>query len=421
MVQDYINANPGHAGRRIASALDIPYGSIHRLLNRVRRPGATIIGAAGMRNEEAKDILGKGEITIECKPSNSLRTLEDLLKESKTDMTKWEVTNHIVNKHDMAYKDGNGDAHVVELFQIKAWLKRKPGPPDSEVLASLWAELKKQKMPPMSSRRFAPMKGDRMLEISIPDLHYGSLAWHAETGEDYDSKIAEQRFLSAVKDLIEKGKVFGFSRVLFPVGSDFFHVDTPSNTTAAGTPLDADTRWQRSFVRGVKVVRAAIEMCRQHAPVDVVVVSGNHDATRAFYLGEVLSAVYANTKDVTVDNTPRTRKYIRWGTVLLGLAHGDRVKHAALPNLMAGEAAADWAATTHHEWHLGHLHHSREHWFEAGREQNATRVRVLPSLAGTDAWHKQQGYVGARKAAEAYLWSKTDGYVGHFSFSPKLA
>jgi hypothetical protein len=49
----------------------------------------------------------------------------------------------------------------------------------------------------------------------------------------------------------------------------------------------------------------------------------------------------------------------------------------------------------------------------------SVRVRVLPSLSGTDAWHYRKGYVGSMRAAEAYLWSYDDGYAGHFSASAR--
>ena len=35
--------------------------------------------------------------------------------------------------------------------------------------------------------------------------------------------------------------------------------------------------------------------------------------------------------------------------------------------------------------------------------------------ADPDAWHSSRGYVGERRAAECYLWSKTTGYYGHYS------
>jgi len=421
-IRRYLADHPDHGERRISKALGIPKGTVSRLLkNHFSHGRRVLLGVAGgITLGSAKELL---ERIIESKPSRTVQSLDDLLREAKVDLKEWMVDHHIVNSYEMGYKDEAGRAHKLPLFQVKAWLKRRPGPPDSEVLKQLWEQMRKDPLPqarvPKAPKAWSIDRADRLLEISIPDLHLGALAWGKETGEDYDSAIAEKRFLDSVRDLVAKGSVFGFSRILFPVGSDFFHTDTPEGSTAAGTRVDVDTRWQRSFVHGVRILRKAIELLRTYAPVDIVVISGNHDTARAFYLGEVLSAAYEKCPDVKVDNGPATRKYYRWGTVLLGLAHGDKVKYAALPNLMAGEARHLWAETTHHEWHVGHLHHSKEHWFEAGREQNATRIRVLPSLAGTDAWHAQQGYIGARKAAEAYLWSKAAGYVGHFNFTAR--
>jgi len=414
-IEDYLVSNPSHGARRISRATGINLSAVHRALKHISRP-SRVIGGAGMRADEVADLLNE-KILDSGKPGRTIRTLDDLLKVSRTDLTVWDVERHVINKFDMAYKDDKGKACVVELFQVKAWLKRKAAPPDSVAIAELLKEFKAAK--PVCTKLPTQKSTGNLLEISIPDLHYGSLSWSGETGEDYDSEIAEKRFLDAVRDLLSKGKIFGFDKILFPVGSDFFHVDNPENATTAGTRLDADTRWQRSFVRGCGVIRKAIEILRAHAPVEIVVISGNHDTTRAFYMGEVLAAVYSGCKDVAVNNSPKPRKYLRWGTVLLGFTHGDRVKIAALPNLMAGEAAEDWAKTTHREAHIGHLHHKQEHHFHAGREQNGVRIRVLPSLCSTDAWHSQNGYVGAQKAAEAYLWNLIDGYVGHFSFSPK--
>jgi hypothetical protein len=44
---------------------------------------------------------------------------------------------------------------------------------------------------------------------------------------------------------------------------------------------------------------------------------------------------------------------------------------------------------------------------------NGVVIRVLPSLSGLDFWHYQQGYSPRYRAAEAHLWSKESGYVGH--------
>ena len=42
-------------------------------------------------------------------------------------------------------------------------------------------------------------------------------------------------------------------------------------------------------------------------------------------------------------------------------------------------------------------------------------VHTLPSIAGTDCWHSEHGYIGTRKASEAFIYSKSGGYYGQFS------
>ena len=78
-------------------------------------------------------------------------------------------------------------------------------------------------------------------------------------------------------------------------------------------------------------------MCATIAPVDVLIVSGNNDEERSFYLGEVLSALYSNTDRIFVDNSAKKRKYYSYGNVLLGLTHGYHEKLKELKDLMAYE------------------------------------------------------------------------------------
>lgn len=50
-----------------------------------------------------------------------IRTLQDLIKQANVSEKDWIVTKHLVNKWDAVGKDG-----VVELYQVKAWLEKRP-------------------------------------------------------------------------------------------------------------------------------------------------------------------------------------------------------------------------------------------------------------------------------------------------------
>src|SRR5690606_33153175 len=153
---------------------------------------------------------------------------------------------------------------VTPLFQIKAWLKRRHGViAIRDEMADLIAAAKR-KIParPLVKRR-RPDSG-LMLEISIPDLHVGKLAWGKETGwENYDTREAERVFDEALAALVQRTSWHRFDQVLFVIGNDLLHADTKQGTTTGGTPLDMDSRYHKSFAVVRQMMTRAIDGLRE--------------------------------------------------------------------------------------------------------------------------------------------------------------
>lgn len=260
--------------------------------------------------------------------------------------------------------------------------------------------------------------GGLLVELAAPDLHIGKLAWAPETTwGHYDVRLAERVFTDAVDALVARaqGLPDGIEQFVFPIGNDLVQTDNLMGTTTAGTPVDSDSRYIKSFRRACVLMQWAVDRLREIAPVRGVIVPGNHDRLTAFHVGDVLAAYYRNVDGVSIDNAPTLRKYVRHGTCLLGFTHGSEEKEADLPLIMAVEAPEAWKETTHREWHIGHFHKMRERRFTAGDSFGGVRVRVLSALCAPDAWHAMRGYVGEQRSAEAYLWCAKRGYVGHFA------
>jgi hypothetical protein len=257
--------------------------------------------------------------------------------------------------------------------------------------------------------------GDLLCEISPFDPHFGKLGWREEVGDDYDLRIANARFLDTVQYHIVRAQRERANRILFPLGNDLLHIDNLLQSTTAGTLQDTDSRYRKIFKVVVQTASMLAQQMADVAPTTIVVVPGNHCTLGSFHVGEVLSALFEGHPRITVDNGAMLRKYVQHGRVLLGFTHGNQEKHADLPLIMAQEQPKRWAETTHREWHTGHFHKSKETRFTAGDSLKGVRVRILPSLSAADAWHFNQGYIGEMKACESYLWSASDGYVGHFS------
>lgn len=259
------------------------------------------------------------------------------------------------------------------------------------------------------------------LEICLFDLHLGKYSWAEETGEDYDTRVAEQRAHAAVTDLLAQAAPYTLDSIILPIGNDFFHYDHLDGTTTAGTAQDRDTRFHRMFRRGRGLMSWCIRQCAERAPVRCVVVPGNHDALSAWTLGQVLAAEFAQDSRVEFDSSARKRKYVLYGKNLIAYTHGHTEPHKKLPQIVAAEEPRLWAAATTREVHLGHFHKSKVTEPVYVDDSEGCTVRVVRSLSGTDAWHASMGYVGNIRGAEAFVWRKSGGLRANLLYTARTA
>ena len=236
-------------------------------------------------------------------------------------------------------------------------------------------------------------------EISLPDIHYGKY-----TGQTLDE--AEEEYINTVKDLLSKAKGLNIERILLPIGNDGMNSEGYSRATTKGTPQQDSAEWQETFVGYCNLMVRAINYLAKSAPVDVIIVQGNHDYERMFYAGEYLRAFFKNDDRVDIDNNFDSRKYYKYGVNLIMFTHGDKEKPAEMPLIMATEQPMLFAQTKFREVHCGHKHK------EQVNEYRGVKVRFIPSICGNDSWHKMMGYE-AKRTGQAHIWSKERGYEGY--------
>ena len=351
---------------------------------------------------------------IQSPKSFRIKTLDDLIEVCQIDVEVWDVDRYVINKWEVG-SQVDGQIIVEPLFQVKAWLKKNQQVSEMNRLRiEMTKELKSFafKYPLMSYEKFD--KG-QLLEINIFDLHFGKLCWGLETGDNYDTKIARKRFLNAILAIISRVEGYDIKRIVFPIGNDFFNSDNSRNTTTNLTPQDEDLRWQKTYKAGRKLLIEGIDMLQTIAPVDVVVVQGNHDFERSFYVGDAMECWYNNNKNVSVNNNANPRKHYKFGECLITYTHGNNEKVSDLPLLVASEVPELWSKTKYREIHVGHLHHKKEIKFLATQENKGITIRYMRSLSGTDAWHNLKGYKGGIQACEAFIWDENEGLICQFS------
>ena len=261
-----------------------------------------------------------------------------------------------------------------------------------------------------------------LLEISIPDVHLGKYAWGEETGgKNYSTDIAIKRHNEKVEDLISKAlRISTPEHILFVVGNDLFNTDreSPFPATTAGTPQENDSRWQKIFRKGRKMIIENIDKLKMIAPVTVKVIAGNHDFHKSWYLGDVLEVKYEKDENVTIDNSANPYKTFKWGNCLIGLSHGNR-KDASEDRLVTwiNEQAAKYDGIVFKEIHCGDIHHLKEISQRTGNSKdlykytediNGVIIRYLKTIMYNDAWEGSKRY-NSQKGAHAFIWNKTRG------------
>jgi len=241
----------------------------------------------------------------EIETQTASKSLEDALKSCQVDLNVWEVDRYAIEEN-------------TKGFNYKITLKKRS--------ALVWdiEDLKKElaqyaKSPVKIQHKYK--EENLLLEFGLFDLHWGKLAWDEESGANYDMDLAEEALAKAVDFTLNVASKFEVSRVVFPFGQDFFQIDNEQGTTTAGTQQDTDSRFKKIFKEGRRVVIETIEKIKQLAPVDVIVVPGNHGRISEFMLGELLYIKYQDDKHVNVDNSSMDRKYYKYGKNLIMYTH----------------------------------------------------------------------------------------------------
>ncbi len=131
-----------------ARSLGISRSRIQRVLNWAKRTGALFTENGKIRETSEGDnilLTGKG-----------IKTLDQLVMMANIDLDEWVVVKKVINKWDQMGKDG-----PTEMWQVKAWLERRP---------DYWVKPIKLKRPQKQKKR--PVRAEKIALI-IPDSQHG--------------------------------------------------------------------------------------------------------------------------------------------------------------------------------------------------------------------------------------------------------
>jgi hypothetical protein len=245
------------------------------------------------------------------------------------------------------------------------------------------------------------------VEISLSDFH---LAKRTVDG-DNSPEARALRYYNVAQSLIKKVWVnYNIDTVILPISNDFFHTDNYQNQTTQGTPQDTIMEYHAEYELGFTVLVDTINMLRQYAKeVTVVLVQGNHDRTKSFYLAHALDVYFSDAPDVDFIREHSVIKAKVLGNTFIGWHHGN-CKLDDLPLLFATHPQYShfFGNAKYREIHTGDKHHYM------AKEVKGVRIQQMPSLSGTDRWHYDNNFVHSVRAALALVYDDKLGKICEF-------
>jgi hypothetical protein len=272
--------------------------------------------------------------------------------------------------------------------------------------------------------------------VDPADIHFGKYSTKSETGEDTSTITTKERFIQGIDGIIAKIQGYKFDKIIYVGGNDILHTDNAIGTTTSGTRQDVSGLWHENYLVAKQATIEAIDKLLTIADVHFLLCPSNHDFTNGFFLADAISSHYHNNQNITFDVSPIHRKYVQYGTSLIGFTHGDGAKEADLSDLLKTECKAAWGISKHAYWYVHHIHHKDKKAWKGSQKVKVEKdyrnitvlhtglalsaedycyVEYVRSLSGTDRWHTTNGFIHAPKAVEAFIHDPLHGQVCRLS------
>ena len=267
---------------------------------------------------------------------------------------------------------------------VQAWERQHPDQEKfDEFVAATLETVPKYDCPDPPKDR----KSDIIPWVQIGDAHLGMLAHEAETGANFDLKIAERELCEAISLLIEE--TGEHDRCVINDLGDFTHYENmKGETEASGHRLDYDGRFPKMISVYKRVMDFIVERAlEKFNKVDVIINQGNHSRTNDIWMRHYIEGRYGHTGRVTALDNSNVFIAYRMGKTLVMTHHSDKCKPDKLANVMAEDYSQDWGETEYRYIDIGHIHHKM-----TSKEHPGVMIESFNILANRDLYAHDNGY-----------------------------
>lgn len=309
--------------------------------------------------------------------SNRVKTLEDLLLETKVNLEEFNVERYITNKWDQNSVQGG----LVELYQIKAWLKRKYlEKPDPKWLDH-WVN---QKITHHKTLAYNP-SSKKPIVLALADLHIGGFSEGKELIPNYNIEEVRERLLY-IKDVINS-----YER---PV-----HVKLLGDLIESFTGLNHQDTWKQIEKHGMEVSIVAYDLiyefiCGLKYFRSLDMIGGNHDRITDSYGGDkqgqvsylVHSMLKRKIENIESRFSPILLSAIHDGVSYI-LTHGDK--------RLSKSNSSDLILKYGKQELYNVLIHAHGHEEQVTKNTRNLRVHQIPPICTPNEYAIENGFNGA--------------------------
>ncbi len=228
-------------------------------------------------------------------------------------------------------------------------------------------------------------KPSGLLELTYADMHFGKNRFsYYKPHQDKSMRWIKSK---------------EWQETLIPIGNDLFHWDNINGTTTRGTQVgfepDLEQAWEDAIKFYFPIIEEAI---RQSVNVYIPYIKGNHDATLGWAFVKMIEKKFPQAiVDTSIDNY----KLHTWEKIAIGFSHGNEPRDFKKYSKIFNELfRMELAQAEVREIHLGDKHH------QMILDEFGIVTRGLSTASNTDQWHYNNGFIGASKCFQAFIYTE---------------
>lgn len=336
--------------------------------------------------------------------SNRKKTPKDILDLFGYDIDEWELVSWTFGKWETAVK-GEG---LQEQTTIRAKIRPRINELTNNETIAIINEVIKENINPIKldiKKINEELDDDKLLSLSVADLHLGRYCNEIDSGYNYNMNIASEYFEYIIKELIRLQKQKKTGSLLYAIGNDYFNYDNTHGTTTKGTILSNSTpSYRELYKRGLELQIKALKSIREYFnQINVILVQGNHDEMLDYTLYLALEQIFKDDDVIKFKEDYKKTQADKFGNVAIFQHHGNTNNKRLIEKLPA--LFSEIYGSTKYRYAITNHVHNEQH----KPSTNGIMQYIQPTLAPTDEYEYDGMFGSVEGSQQVFEFNKNTG------------